>query len=167
LHQAYWQQKGLPGSSAGPFFDEFHAGLVRSLFAEGAIQLLRLRAGDGILGYLYNFVDRGRVYNYQSGYDYELCPKQQGRPGLAAQVYAVEFNRTAGHQVYEFMAGDSQHKQNLGLGSTDMDWLMAQRSRLRFALEDYLRKIWSSRRRTTSEMPKSPVDVPGSTAQRS
>jgi hypothetical protein len=35
LHQAYWQAKGLSGSFANPFFVEFHAHLVRALFAEG------------------------------------------------------------------------------------------------------------------------------------
>ena len=116
LHQAYWQQKGLPGSFANPFFNEFHAELIRSHFAEGAIQLLRMSAGKAVLGYLYNFVDQGRVYNYQSGYDYELCPKQYSRPGFVTHVYAVEFNRTAGHHIYDFMAGDSEYKQTLGLG---------------------------------------------------
>ena len=155
LHQAYWRQKGLPGSFANPFFNEFHAELIRSHFAEGSIQLLRMSAGKAVLGYLYNFVDQGRVYNYQSGYDYELCQKQYSRPGFVTHVYAVELNRTAGHHIYDFMAGDSEYKQTLGLASSDMIWLVAQRSRLRFALEDCLRKIWSNRRRTTSVRPKS------------
>jgi len=114
LHQAYWQQKGLPGSFANPFFNEFHAELIRSHFAEGSIQLLRMSAGKAVLGYLYNFVDQGRVYNYQSGYDYELCQKQYSRPGFVTHVYAVELNRTAGHHIYDFMAGDSEYKQLLG-----------------------------------------------------
>jgi CelD/BcsL family acetyltransferase involved in cellulose biosynthesis len=166
LHQAYWQQKGLPGSFANPFFNEFHAKLVRSLFAEGSIQLLRLRAGDGILGYLYNFVDQGRVYNYQSGYDYQLCPKQQGRPGLVTHVYAVEFNRAAGHHRYDFMAGDSQYKQALGLGSTEMVWLEAQRSRLRFALEDCLGQIRSKRRQAALEKREVASEATSSRAPR-
>jgi len=62
----------------------------------------------------------------------------------------LELNRTAGHHIYDFMDGDSGVKANLGLASSDMVWLVAQRSRLRFALEDYLRKIWDKRRRTTS-----------------
>jgi CelD/BcsL family acetyltransferase involved in cellulose biosynthesis len=141
LHQAYWQSKGMPGSFANPFFVEFHLRLVRSLFADGSIQLLVLRAGNQIVGYLYNFVDRGRVYNYQSGFNYDLCAKPSGRPGLVAHAHAVEFNRAQGHLRYEFMAGDSQYKQALGLDSTEMVWLVAQRTRLRFLLEDGLRRI--------------------------
>lgn len=149
LHQAYWQSKGLPGSFANPFFVEFHLRLVRSLFANGSIQLLCLRAGNEIVGYIYNLVDRGRVYNYQSGFNYDLCPKPNGRPGLVAHAYAVEFNRAQGHLCYDFMAGDSEYKQSLGVGSTDMIWLVAQRTRLRFLLEDGLRWV---RARTMSEM---------------
>jgi CelD/BcsL family acetyltransferase involved in cellulose biosynthesis len=154
LHQAYWQAKGLPGSFANPFFAEFHARLVRSLFADGSIQLLVLRAGSEIVGYLYNLVDRGRVYNYQSGFNYTLCPNTSGRPGLVAHAYAVEFCRTQGHLFYEFMAGESQYKQALGLGSTDMVWLVAQRTRLRFLLEDGLRRVRARALRTLSEMRK-------------
>ncbi|HJX53845.1 MAG TPA: GNAT family N-acetyltransferase [Polyangia bacterium] len=152
LHQAYWQAKGLSGSFANPFFAEFHAHLVRTLFAEGSIQLLRLRAGNTIIGYLYNFVDRGRVYNYQSGFDYALCPKPYGRPGLVAHAHAVELNRRLGHLFYEFMAGDSQYKQALGVSSTDMVWLVAQRTRLRFWLEDCLRRVRAQTIRTITKL---------------
>ena len=149
LHQAYWQGKGLPGAFANPFFVQFHTRLVRSRFGDGAIQLLVLRAGDRIVGYLYNFVDRGRVYNYQSGYNYDLCAKPSGRPGLVAHALAVEFNRAQGHLRYEFMAGDSQYKQALGIGSTEMVWLVAQRRRLRFLLEDGLRWVRARARSET------------------
>ena len=142
LHQAYWQAKGQPGSFANSFFDDFHAHLVRTLFAEGLIQLLELRAGNEAIGYLYNFVDRGRVYNYQSGYNYSLCPNTQGRPGLIAHAYAVEFNRAQGHTHYEFMAGDTRYKQALGVGQSDMFWFVAQRTRLKFLIEDRLRSAW-------------------------
>lgn len=152
LHQAYWQAKGLSGSFANPFFVEFHAHLVRTLFAEGSIQLLRLRAGNDIIGYLYNFVDRGRVYNYQSGFDYSLCPKPYGRPGLVAHAQAVELNRRLGHLFYEFMAGDSQYKQALGVNATDMVWLVAQRTRFRFWLEDCLRRVRATTLRTITKL---------------
>ncbi len=154
LHQAYWRAKGLPGSFSNSFFDDFHARLVRTLFAEGLIQLLELRAGDNAIGYLYNFVDRGRVYNYQSGYNYSLCPYAQGRPGLIAHAYAVEFNRAQGHSCYEFMAGDTRYKQDLGVGSNDMFWLVAQRTRLKFLVEDQLRSAWFRAHGFVSEVRK-------------
>ena len=154
LHQAHWQAKGLPGSFANPFFVEFHQRLMSSLFSDGSIQLLHLRAGNQSVGYLYNFVDRGRVYNYQSGFNYPLCPNPHCHPGLVAHAYAVELNRTLGHGFYEFMAGDGQHKQALGVGSTDMVWLVARRLRPRFLLEDCLRWVRARTMRTLSEMRK-------------
>ena len=154
LHQAYWQTKGLPGSFANPFFVEFHRRLIRSLLADGSIQLLHLRAGNESVGYLCNFVDRGRVYSYQSGFNYALCPASHGHPGLVAHAYAVEFNRKLGHLLYEFMAGDGQHEQALALGSTDMAWLVARRPRPGFLLEDCLRWLRARTLRTLSEMRK-------------
>ena len=165
LHQSYWQTKGQPGAFANPFFVEFHTRLVRSLFAEGAIQLLALRAGTETVGYLYNFVDRGRVYNYQAGCDYELGTKSYGRPGLVVHAYAVEFNRSEGHLLYDFMAGDSQYKQALGLGSTTLHWLVAQRPRFRFLVEDGLRWIRAQAISTLSEMRKKDCPSEGSVAQ--
>ncbi len=154
LHQEYWQAKGLPGSFAYSFFDDFHTSLVRTLFDEGLIQLIQLRAGDDTIGYLYNFVDRGRVYNYQSGYDYSLCPGTQGRPGLIAHAYAVEFNCAQGQTRYEFMAGDTRYKQDLGVGYSDMFWLVAQRSRLKFLVEDRLRSAWIRTNGLVSDLRK-------------
>jgi CelD/BcsL family acetyltransferase involved in cellulose biosynthesis len=165
LHQAYWQAKGLPGSFANPFFVEFHQRLMRSLSSDGSIQLLHLRAGDQSVGYLYNFVDRGRVYNYQSGFNYTLCPNSHGHPGLVTHAYAVELNRTLGHRLYEFMAGDGQHKQALGVGSTDMVWLVARRLRLSFLLEDCLRWVRARTIRTLSEMRKNRGAAAGAVAQ--
>ena len=165
LHQAYWQTKGEPGAFANPFFLEFHTHLVRSLFADGSIQLLALRAGTETVGYLYNFVDRGHVYNYQAGCNYALGAKSYGRPGLVLHSYAVEFNRTQGHLLYDFMAGDSQYKQILGLGSTDMVWLVGQRPRLRFLVEDGLRWIRAQAVNSLSEMRKKGCESEGSVAQ--
>src|SRR6185295_8626016 len=73
LHQSYWRGKGLPGSFANGFFDTFHSRLVETRFDEGVIQLLRVSVGDVVIGYLYNFVYRGRVYNYQTGLNYGAC----------------------------------------------------------------------------------------------
>jgi hypothetical protein len=64
----------------------------------------------------------------------------------------VELNRRLGHLFYEFMAGDSQYKQALGVSSTDMVWLVAQRTRLRFWLEDCLRRARAQTIRTITKL---------------
>ena len=140
LHQRYWTARGEPGAFANPFFDRFHARLVGDAFARGEIQLVAVTAGEKLLGYIYNFVHQGRIYNYQLGLDYELCEKHN-RPGLVAHAYAVEFNARLGHAVYDFMMGETEYKQALGTDRSEMSWVVVQRDRLRFRAEALARRV--------------------------
>ena len=147
LHQRYWQKKGMPGSFANQFFSDFHDRLVEKGFPEGAIQMLRLTVGGHEIGYLYNFIYRGRVYNYQSGFDYDQAGAHD-RPGLVCHALSVGHNTKQGHRVYDFMAGDSDYKKNLGTASETMAWCVIQQPYLKFRVEDILRatRRWLWRR---------------------
>lgn len=140
LHQNYWVGRGEPGAFANPFFDRFHHKLVHDGFDTGDVQIIAVNAGDRRLGYIYNFVYRGRIYNYQSGFDYELC-ERHNRPGLVAHACAIEFNARIGHEIYDFLGGDSEYKQALGTAAGSMSWVIVQRARLRFRLEAVGREL--------------------------
>jgi hypothetical protein len=103
MHQARWVSKGKPGSFSNAYFDGFHTRLVAESL-RGSVQLLRLRAGDAVVGYLYNLVCRGHVYNYATGFDYSVCP-HQNRPGLVAHALAVEHNMRAAQRTWRVTAG--------------------------------------------------------------
>ena len=105
FHRQYWELKGQPGSFSNDFFTRFHERLIDRIFAEHAVQLLRITAGDTEVGYLYNFLYRGRVYNYQGGFNYSVNATQN-RPGLICHTYAVQHNLEQGAAIYDFMAGD-------------------------------------------------------------
>lgn len=139
LHTRYWETRGEPGAFAHPFIDGFHRDLIETREAHGEIQLLHVAAGEQTIGYLYNFVHAGRVYNYQSGFQYDDNPKL--KPGLVCHTLAIEFNRQLGADVYDFLAGEGQQKQSLGNHSTDMVWMVLQRDRARFRVEDILRSV--------------------------
>jgi hypothetical protein len=140
LHQRYWAARGQPGAFANAFFERFHRGLVRNAFRRGEIQLLAVEAAGSQIGYLYNFVYRNRVYNYQTGFDYALC-KRHNRPGLVSHASAIEYNAECGHSVYDFLAGDEKYKQALGTRRDSMSWVVLQRPRLRFRFEDRMREL--------------------------
>ena len=140
LHQSSWVARGQPGAFASPFFEDFHRRLVSTAFGRGEIQLLAVDAGARRIGYIYNFLYRGRIYNYQSGFDYEVCEKHN-RPGLVAHARAIEFNARAGHAIYDFLAGDLEYKQALGTGAGSISWVVVQRERLRFRVEDAARAL--------------------------
>jgi len=134
LHQRYWATRGEPGAFANAFFERFHRQLVRSAFGRGEIQLLAVDAGARRVGYVYNFVHRGHVYNYQSGLDYHVCEKHN-RPGLVAHTLAVGLNAHRGHRVYDYLAGDAEYKQALSTATGTMSWITVQRDRMRFRIE--------------------------------
>lgn len=140
LHQQYWVGRGQPGAFANRFFEHFHRLLVNCAFERGEIQLLAIEAGSKRIGYIYNFVFRGRIYNYQSGFDYALCEKHN-RPGLVSHARAIEFNAQQGHDIYDFLGGNLEHKRALGTGVGELSWIVLQRKRRRFKLEAIARRL--------------------------
>ena len=143
LHQADWQSRGLPGAFADPWIVAFHRALIDARFDQGEIQLLKVSAGDWTLGYLYHFLYEGRVYSYQWG----LAPESDDKInfGMVADYLAVMHNLEAGAAVFDFLHGDNLHKRRLGTGEEWSYWLVLQRPRLAFALEDRARD-WKRRR---------------------
>lgn len=139
LHQPYWQARDKPGAFANPFFETFHRDLIRRSFAAGRVQLVRITVGDTAIGYIYNFLAGTTVYQYQSGFCYDDDPKL--KPGLVSHYLAIVHNIGAGAEVYDFMAGESQHKKSLGTDTTELDWLTLQRDRLKYRLENGLRDV--------------------------
>jgi len=138
LHQSYWQSRGLPGAFTNVFLESFHEKLIRTRFASGEIQLICAKVGDRTLGYLYNFVQCGKVCNYQSGFDYTIC-EEKNRPGLVIHSLAIEYNTSLGHIVYDLLAGDSDYKLALSTHTAGMEWIVLQRDQLKFRIEDGLR----------------------------
>ena len=139
LHQSHWVARGQPGAFSNAFFTQFHRMLVSRHLGDGGVQLLRVRAGDHALGYLYSFVRGGRVYFYQSGLDYGLIEKH-ARPGLVAHVLAAQHNAALGHDVYDFMAGESRYKLTLATLDEQMTWTTLRTAAWRFDLEAGIRR---------------------------
>lgn len=139
LHQSYWNARNFPGAFATDSSNEFHERLIASRFEHGEIQLAELRAGDYVFGYLYSFVFNGVVSNYQSGFRYETDGKI--KPGFVGHTLAVEHNLALGHRVYDFLVGDQRFKRSLATDEERMIWLVLQRDRLKFRVEDKLRAL--------------------------
>ncbi|MEY2687958.1 MAG: hypothetical protein RL375_2156 [Pseudomonadota bacterium] len=140
LHQPYWIARGKPGAFASDFSNRFHHHLLSQAFDRGEIQLLRVKLGDSVLGYLYNFVHRGHVYNYQTGIDYSRLEGSVS-PGLVCHARAVSHCAALGLDLYDFMAGDQRYKRAMSTQSSQLSWGVLQRDRLRFRAEDTLRQV--------------------------
>ena len=138
LHTRTWRSRGHPGAFADPWFDAFHRRLVAERFRHGEIQLLRLRSNGATLGCLYNLVSAGRVLFYQGGF--ATLPDPRLKPGYLCHVEAVRHNAAAGHAVYDLLGGDARYKHSLATGQERITWARVQRRRLRFVVEERLRR---------------------------
>jgi len=137
LHQKHFIAKGHPGAFANTFYENFHRCLIAEGVACGAVQLLQIAAGTAIVGYLYNFIQDGVVYNYQCGFHYEEDPKI--KPGLVSHFCAIDYYRRLGMDRYDLLAIDSQYKRSLTQGVCELLWVAIQRDRLSFRFEKLLR----------------------------
>ncbi|CAN5225071.1 hypothetical protein BH11MYX1_BH11MYX1_06950 [soil metagenome] len=144
LHTNRWQERGEPGAFADPWFIAFHRRLIVDRIASDEIELLRIRAGERVVGCLYNFVWRGRVTFYQSGLAAPSDPHD--KPGYLCHAAAIEEAAARGHAVYDFMSSSDRYKQNLGTDQYSLVWARIQRPLTRFAVEDRVR-AWRRRLR--------------------
>jgi CelD/BcsL family acetyltransferase involved in cellulose biosynthesis len=111
LHEARFRAKGIRGAFGVPGFVEFHSTLVARAWGEGSVELLRVRAGEEPIGYLYNFLWRDWVGYYTSGFVY--TDDNRLKPGLVAHWLAIERHLAGAARVYDFMAGESRYKVSL------------------------------------------------------
>jgi hypothetical protein len=120
LHSASWRARGQVGAFASTRTQRFHRLLIDRLWSTGAVDLLRLRAGERTLGYLYGFVLRGKVYAYQSGFVMESNPHL--KPGMLSHVAAIDHYAAQGLQEYDFLAGDTRYKRTLAKRERTLAW---------------------------------------------
>jgi CelD/BcsL family acetyltransferase involved in cellulose biosynthesis len=138
LHQRYWTGRGKPGAFAEPFFGRFHHALSRRASAGQSVDLIRVSAGSRIVGYLYNFVHRGWVTTYQSGFDFGPDADRL-RPGLVCHLLAMRHYQRAGMHRYDFLGGEARYKRSLADAEVALLWL------------DVRHKLpWQSRRQAVS-----------------
>ena len=139
LHQARWTARGLPGAFAYPFYTTFHRRLIRNALPLGKVELIEVAVADEPIGYLYNFVDRGRVYYYFSGFRFEADNRL--KPGLVCHALCIERHRANGMDAYDFMGGEQRYKLELGQPGPDIVSLAVQRPNWMLAAERPLRKL--------------------------
>ena len=107
----------------------FHVTLIPKLFVKKHVDLLKITSGVTTIGYLYNFVRNGKVYFFQSGFNYENDPKM--KPGLLTHALAIQFYVENGMSEYDFLAGDAQYKRSLAKQTRALSWSVLYRDNFR------------------------------------
>ena len=126
LHQNRWTGRGERGAFADPAFLRFHRALIARALPRGELALLRIAAGSQVLGYLYNLRLRGRVFSYQSGFDYAAAATLAGphaKPGITCHHAAILRAQAEAAAAYDFLAGPDRYKTSLSHAATPLYWL--------------------------------------------
>jgi len=145
LHQARWTAVGQPGAYASQRFLSFHRDLIRKLIPAEQIGLFRVSRGEEILGCVQLLIDGNRVLCYQGGsapYGGKLSP------GVVIDFCCLEECSRRGFDAYDFMGGNSHHKQRLSTNSSRLIWATLRRPRFKFRLLDAARRL---KQRITSQ----------------
>lgn len=132
LHQRAWRARGRAGAFSSKRFFAFHRAFINGAFESGRIQLLRVRAGNHVIGLLYNLVSGGTVSSYQSGLSFGTDKRL--KPGFVAHTMAIQHCRAAGFSDYEFLAGNDLYKQSLSTDTRTLLWMALRNNTFRMRL---------------------------------
>lgn len=137
LHREWWRKRQQRGSFDFDYFRLFHRRLIENRFSAGEIQLVRVRCGDITVGCLYNFVFRGTVYFYESGFAFEEDNRM--KPGYICHVEAIRHFTRAGYSKYDFLPGVEGYKQRLATHQDQVVWARVRMSAIMSKGEQLLR----------------------------
>ncbi len=140
LHRKAWRERrGHEGAFGSPRFNRFVQHLASKGVGCGSVQLMRASAGPTPIGYLLNFVHRGHVYAYQSGFSYR--GDNRFRPGLVTHALAVVHAREQGCRGYHFMAGEGRYKASLANTEEHLFWMTLRHDDLISRAEEAARAL--------------------------
>ena len=117
----------------------FHQLLIERAWSESQVQLIRLLVSDKPVGYLYNFIYKGKVYFYLSAFVYE--DDQKIKPGLLMHCMCIEKYAAEGMNYYDFMGGDMRYKRSLADTEGDMVMYSFQKPIASLLIERAARKL--------------------------
>lgn len=135
LHLETWSRRGKRGAFNEREFRQFHEKIIERHSANA--DFVRLTAGGETIGVLYNFIERGRVYNYQSGFKYES--DNQLVPGFVCHALAADAYRAAGFSVYDLLGGEADYKRRLGREGETLSTIALTKRNLRTRAREALR----------------------------
>lgn len=139
LHQKAWTERGFPGSFSNEYFDRFHKKLITERFEYGEIQLMKVTAGDHVLGCLYGFIYRGQFLGTLSGFNY--LPGHLYSPGLICHYLAIIHYARMGLNCYDFLEGDDDYKRSLSTDYNIMQNIRVQKVNIKHKAEKMLLQL--------------------------
>lgn len=111
LHAKHWNSLGQTGYFAREPYGSFHRDVSRRLWERGQLFLASLCNGDEPLASSYALLYKSTVYEYQRG----MSPQAASlRPGFVLMYRMWEQAIARGCHTWEFLRGETLHKQQWG-----------------------------------------------------
>ncbi len=151
LHVARWNGRDKATTLACDAVVEFHRRIIEALFDQGRVEMIRVSAGGRPIGYLYNFVMRGKVSVFQTGFAYEAGSTWS--PGLLTHSVAIEHYRQRGMREYDLLAGEALYKRALCNAARELLWTTVYRD------QPWIRLVLAARRLRNRLRSRSPALV--------
>ncbi len=140
LHIKRWNKTKIGSGFVNNEFVNFHKKLMTNCFKDSKFELLKVTAGEHVVGFLYNFIYNQKVRFYLSSFNYEN--NENGRkPGLLTHYLAIEHYLKKGFSLYDFMGGNSRYKRSFCTTSFPVYLAALQKNKFKFKLERGLRKL--------------------------
>jgi CelD/BcsL family acetyltransferase involved in cellulose biosynthesis len=140
LHQEQWTARGQPGGWAFPFFAGFQRRLVAACVPAGKAEIVRVSAGEEVVGYVYNLISGGHVMAFVSGFAFDSDARL--KPGLMSHALCIQLHADAGRERYDFLAGAYRYKASLGTPGPAFVHLQMQRATPMTRMERGVRAVW-------------------------
>jgi Acetyltransferase (GNAT) domain len=148
LHKARWRDTADGSGFASDTFNEFQDSLADRAFAQGLIDVWRVKAGSTVLAYLHFFTNANKAYFNISGINYDV--PNACRPGLVSHWLVIQQYLDVGFDQYDFMVGTSQYKESLSTDTSNLHFLTIRKKSLAFLIETQLRQAKRFLRKTSA-----------------
>lgn len=149
IHQKTWTEEGHPGALSDAYIIDFHKNLISRRFKHGEIQLIKVSAGDHVLGCIYNLIYEGKVYFYICGFNY--LPGNLYRSGLVCHSFAIMHNAMKGFSSYDFLEGRDTYRKSLSTDHNDMYTMTIRRRGIKYTIATAIEALWSSRKHQSGD----------------
>jgi CelD/BcsL family acetyltransferase involved in cellulose biosynthesis len=110
LHAARWGSRGEAGMLGGGV-EQFQREAAARLWRAGIAQFFGLVFEGPVAAVIYGFMDKGRFWSYQSGFDPQLSAFS---PGTLILEYAMQQAIQAGCMAFDFLRGSEAYKRDWG-----------------------------------------------------
>lgn len=136
LHQARWNSVGQPGCYSSAQFTAFHRDLIDRMVPAGLMTIVRASAHGQTLGCSQLLFDRNRVLVYQGG---RVANSGKSSPGVITDYESMRECLRRGYDAFDFMAGDTQHKQRMTTHTAPLVWAEYRRPNWKWTVLDAVR----------------------------